>query len=122
MTQIAATASGLPRRRHRVLTLLTGVLLIAVAVFGDDLYGAVTARGKVPPELAGAGRPVHIVVEMGFEPERYHLERLSEFGSFAGRAGEQSRVRLIRVTPENLKRISHLYWVNRIEPLRIGGG
>lgn len=103
------------------MTLLAGVLLILLAVFGDDVYGAATARGKVPAELAAAGRPVHIVVELGFEPERYHLERLSELGSFAGRAGEQSRVQLIRVTPENLERISHLYWVSRIEPLRIGG-
>jgi hypothetical protein len=104
-----------------VVTLLVGVLLILLAVFGDDAYGAVTARGKVPPELARAGGPVHIEVELGFEPERYHLERLSGLGSYAGRAGNDRRIRLIRVTPANLQRIGQLFWVTRIEPLRIGG-
>ncbi|HSK95821.1 MAG TPA: hypothetical protein VK891_04310 [Euzebyales bacterium] len=117
---VTVAPAGASRRRP-LLTLLVGVLLIALAVFGDDLHGAVTARGKVPEVLATAGVPVHIVVELPFEPERYHLERLSELGSFAGRAGAQTRVRLIRVTPENLERISHLYWVDSIEPLRIGG-
>jgi hypothetical protein len=110
-----------PTTSRPVVTLLVGVLLILLTVFGDDLYGAVTARGKVPPELTRAGRPVHIVVELGFEPERYHLERLSQLGSFAGRAGDQRRVRLIRVSQNNLQQISQLFWVTGIEPLRIGG-
>jgi hypothetical protein len=121
---VAGTATVEPvgaGARRPLLTLLAGALLIALAVFGDNLYGAVTAGGKVPAELTAAGVPVHIVVELPFEPERYHLERLSELGSFAGRAGEQTRVRLIRVTPENLERISNLYWVSRVEPLIIGG-
>jgi len=121
MTGTATPEPAGASRLRPLLTLFVGALLIVLAVFGDDLYGAVTARGKVPAELQAAGVPVHIVVELPFEPERYHLERLSELGSFAGRAGEQTRVRLIRVTPENLERISNLYWVDRIEPLRIGG-
>jgi hypothetical protein len=120
MAAVTAEPTGADRRGP-LMTLLVGMLLIVLVVFGDDLYGAATARGKVPAELTAAGVPVHIVVELPFEPERYHLERLSELGSFAGRAGEQTQVRLIRVTPENLERISHLYWVDAIEPLRIGG-
>lgn len=108
------------RRRSKPLrTFLAGVFLLALAIFGDDLYGIASAGGKTPPELANAEGPVHIVVELPFEPERYHLERLSSLGSYAGRDQEKNRVRLLRVSQDNLTAISRLAWVTKIDPVVI---
>jgi hypothetical protein len=50
--------------------------------------------------------------------ERFHSERLAQYGVFAGRAGGANRVRLRMVSPDNLRRLANIVWVARIEPLR----
>jgi hypothetical protein len=96
-----------------------GVVLIAAVTLGDDLYGWATGPSKVAGELRGADGLVNVVVHLPFEPERYHLETLSGYGSFAGRGGADRQVRLIRVTPGNLTALSRLHWVSSIEPFEI---
>ena len=110
-----------PRRRagRPLRTLLAGVAVLAVAIFGDDVYGIASAGGKAPAVLTETAEPVHIVVEMSFEPERYHLERLSSLGSYAGRDREKSRIRLLNVSQDHLTDISRLPWVTKIEPVLI---
>jgi hypothetical protein len=104
--------------RSPLARLVVGVVLIAAIVGGDDLYGLVTGPSKISGELSGADR-VNVVVHLPFEPERYHIEVLSEHGSFAGRGGADRQVRLIRVTPGDLTAISRLPWVSSIEPFDI---
>lgn len=117
---MTATPLSLPGRRRTkrpLRTLLIGVALLAVLLVGDDVYGVISSSGKAPPALDDAAGPVHIVVELPFEPERYHLERLSSLGSYAGRDGEQNRVRLLRVSQDHLTAIARLPWVRTIEPV-----
>jgi hypothetical protein len=100
------------------LRLLAGVVLIALILFGQTLVGMVTANGRLDPALRDASGPVNVVVVMDFTPERFHTERLSTYGVFAGRDKAVNRVRLRMVSPENLRRLADLVWVARIEPGR----
>jgi hypothetical protein len=51
-------------------------------------------------------------------PERFHNERIAEYGSFAGRDGALNRLRLRFVSPENLRALSEVAWIARIEPIK----
>lgn len=100
------------------MQLLAGIVLIALILFGQALAGMATATGRLDPALQNPAGPVNVVVVMNFIPERFHTERLSAYGVFAGRDKSVSRVRLRMVSPENLRRLAGLVWVTRIEPAR----
>jgi hypothetical protein len=100
------------------LRLLAGVVLIALIVFGQTLVGMATANGRLDPALQAVSGPVNVVVVMDFTPERFHTERLSTYGVFAGRDKAVNRVRLRMVSPDNLRRLTGLVWVARVEPAR----
>jgi hypothetical protein len=94
-----------------------GVMLILLVLFGQQLYGWATASGRLAPALQGATGPSNVVVVLDFTPDRFHNERVSEYGAFAGRDGALNRIRLRNVTPDNLSRLASVSWVARIEPL-----
>jgi hypothetical protein len=94
-----------------------GVVLILLVLFGQQLYGWATASGRLAPALQGATGPSNVVVVLDFTPDRFHNERVSEYGAFAGRDGALNRIRLRNVTPDNLSRLASVSWVARIEPL-----
>ena len=98
--------------------LLAGVVLIGLILFGQTLIGAATASWRLDPALGDPTGPVNVIVVMDFTPERFHTERLSTYGVFAGRDKAVNRVRLRMVSPENLRRLSGLLWVFSIEPAR----
>lgn len=98
-----------------VKRLVAGVGLIAAILFGQDIFGAATAATRLDPALAGATGPSAVIVVLDFTPERFHNERLGSYGTFAGRDGGLNRIRLRNVSPENLRRLSHLAWVSRVE-------
>jgi hypothetical protein len=100
------------------LRLMMGVVLIALILFGQTLVGAATAHGRLDPALRDVSGPVNVIVVMDFTPERFHTERLSTYGVFGGRDKAVNRVRLRMVSPENLRRLSGLVWVSKIEPGR----
>ena len=95
-----------------------GVLLILLVLFGQQFYGRVTAPGRLAPELRGAKGPSNVVVVLAFMPDRFHNERISEYGVFAGRDGALNRIRLRNVTPDSLWRLASVSWVARIEGMR----
>jgi hypothetical protein len=95
-----------------------GVLLIALVLFGQDIIGAATVFVRLDPALSHPTGPSNVVAILNFTPERFHNERLAQYGVFSGRDGAVNRVRLRMVTPENLRRLASLVWVSRIEPLR----
>jgi hypothetical protein len=111
------------RRRRPLLgrdgmKLLAGVVLITAVLFGQYLVGLATAGSRLDAALAGASGPRDIIVILDFTPERFHSERLAQYGVFAGRDRAVNRIRLRMVSPENLRRLANLVWIARIEPLR----
>lgn len=95
-----------------------GILLILLVLFGQQLYGLATSWGRLDPALQGATAPRNVVVVLGFMPDRFHNERIAEYGVFAGRDGALNRIRLRNVTPDNLARLAAVSWVARIEPMK----
>jgi hypothetical protein len=95
-----------------------GILLIALVLFGQDLYGRATASWRLDPALRNATTPRNVIVVLGFMPDRFHNERVAEYGVFAGRDGALNRIRLRNVTPGSLTRLAAVPWVARIEPMR----
>jgi len=97
---------------------ITGLLLIAVILFGQEVYGMATAGRRLDPQLRGATAPRNVIVVLDFMPERFHNERIAEYGTFAGRDGALNRLRLRFVSPENLRALSQMSWISRIEPFK----
>ena len=100
-----------------VRKILAGVLLIVLVLFGQQLYGRATAAGRLDPTLRGATGPRNVIVVLDFMPDRFHNERVAEYGVFAGRDGALNRIRLRNVSPDSLARLAAVAWVARIEPL-----
>ncbi len=117
-----AARTATTRRRFRLGTegrkLLLGIVLIVFVIYGQELFGIATAGTRLDPSLRGATRPSNIVVVLDFMPERFHNERIAEYGVFAGRDGALNRIRLRMVSPQNLARLASIPWVARIEPIR----
>jgi hypothetical protein len=95
-----------------------GIVLIAAVLFGQQLYGRMTSGWRLDPALRGATGPSCVIVVLDFMPDRFHNERVAEYGVFAGRDGALNRIRLRNVSPDSLARLAALVWVARIEPLR----
>lgn len=119
-TTLAAAPIRAPRRLRlgrEGIRLLAGVILVLLVLFGQQAYGVATAGARLDPALQGATRPVNVVVVLDFTPERFHTERLDDYGIFAGRDGAVSRIRLRSVSPEDLRRLARIPWITRIEPM-----
>ena len=97
--------------------IMAGVALILLVLFGQQLYGRATATGRLDPALRDATAPRNVIVVLDFMPDRFHNERIAEYGVFAGRDGTLNRIRLRNVSPGSLARLSAVAWVARIEPL-----
>ncbi len=95
-----------------------GVALIAVVLWGQQLYGMATASSRLDPSLRDPTGPVNVIVVLDFMPDRFHSERIREYGAFAGRDGTLNRMRLRNVSPDNLHRLANIPWVARIEPMK----
>jgi hypothetical protein len=102
-------------RARELRQLVIGVALLAAILEGQQLYGMITSGGRLDPALRDAAAPVDVVVVLPFQPERFHSERLAQYGVFGGRDRAVNRIRLQRVSPENLQRLASLAWVERIE-------
>lgn len=97
---------------------ISGLVLIAVILFGQQVYGMATASQRLDPLLRGATVPSNVIVVLDFMPERFHNERIAEYGTFAGRDGALNRLRLRFVSPDNLRALSNVAWISRIEPFK----
>lgn len=111
--RLARLALVAPEGRKIVI----GILLIVLVLFGQQLYGRATAYWRLDPALRHASGPRNVVVVLDFMPDRFHGERVSQYGVFAGRDGTLNRIRLRSVSPDSLARLAGVAWVARIEPL-----
>lgn len=112
----ASPQAARPPRRAELRQLAAGILLLVAILFGQQVWGLLTSGGRIDPALRSATAPVDVVVVLPFQPERFHNERLALYGVFSGRDRAVNRIRLQRVSPENLRRLANLPWVERIEP------
>ena len=124
MTGTLRVAGLIERTRGRRLgregtRLVAGLVLIVLVLFGQTAYGAATAAWRLDPALRDAAETSSVIVVLDFIPERFHTERLSNYGVFSGRAGAVNRIRLRNVTAANLKRLSRLVWVARVVPASV---
>jgi len=98
------------RRDVRFVLFVTAVLGL---YFG---YGYATEPSRIDATLKSvlAGNPprVNIVVIAKFPPEEYHMGVYQELGSMRGSDGKGAL--LYRVKPENVRKLSRYYWVDRI--------
>ena len=97
---------------------IAGIVLIAVILWGQQLYGMATAARRLDPSLRDPSGPSNVIVVLDFMPDRFHSERIREYGAFAGRDGALNRIRLRNVSADNLHRLAGIPWVARIEPLK----
>ena len=98
--------------RHRTARFL---LAVAAAFIGWQTFLAVSAPRRVDAALASAlagADHVDVEVSLGFAPEDFHIRVFQTHGIVSGVRG--TTVLLKRVTPENVRRISRYYWVQRI--------
>jgi hypothetical protein len=109
------------RRRWRIgregRKVAAGILLLALVLFGQDIVGAATVSARLDPTLSNPTGPSNVIAVLNFTPERFHNERLAQYGVFSGRDGAVNRIRLRMVTPQNLRKLASLAWVSRIEPI-----
>jgi hypothetical protein len=123
---MSVMADDAPVRRQKrsalldpqVLRFALGVALIVLILFGQQFYGMATASWRLDPSLRGAAEPRNVVVVLDFMPERFHNERVQQYGAFSGRDGALNRLRLRNVTPERLRQLAAIPWIGHIEPMK----
>ena len=94
------------------------LLAVAVGVGGYTAYGWVTAPWRIAPALKaelGRGGYADIAVRLPFKPEQFHINLLQQVGTVRGVRGDV--VLVGRVPVAEVRRLSHYYWIRRIEPL-----
>jgi hypothetical protein len=97
---------------------IAGFALIAVILLGQRVYGMATAYHRLDPSLREVTGASNVVVVLDFLPERFHNERIAEYGIFAGRDGALNRIRLRMVSPKQLHALADIAWIARIEPMK----
>jgi len=97
---------------------IAGAAVLAVILYGQTVYGMATASSRLDPSLRNASGPSNVVVVLDFLPDRFHNERVAQYGTFAGRDGSLNRLRLRYVSPDMLRALSEVAWIARIEPIK----
>ncbi len=105
---------------RRLLSTLGGRLLVSalVLVGGFNLYHHVTGPAKIDDEVPAAvddRGQVDVVVSFRFEPQRFHILRVQEYGRVSG--GDERSLELRATTMDDVYELSRIYWVERIEIL-----
>jgi hypothetical protein len=99
--------------RHR-----TGRFLVVVALLwiAWEAYLVISAGRRLDAGLASdleRGELVNVAVTLGFAPEDFHIRIFQTHGIVSGVKG--TTVRLNRVAPGDVRKMSRYYWVQRIE-------
>jgi hypothetical protein len=113
----AAVGSGRRGLNPDLLKLALGIAIVAGTLWGQQAFGFLTRESRIDPKVPRAGL-VDVVAVVGFEPERFHNERLATYGMFSGRDGSLKRIRLRQVSQDQLVGLASLPWIDKVEPLR----
>src|ERR1035437_8668541 len=97
---------------------IAGAVLLVVILFGQSVYGMATASGRLDPSLRNATGASNVVVVLDFMPDRFHNERVAQYGTCAWRDGALNRLRLRFLNPDNLRPLSNVAWISQIYPFK----
>ena len=100
--------------RHRTVVFF---LMVAGLWSGWEAFLGFTAPRRIDGALHAAltgDALVNVAVTLGFAPEDFHVRLFQEYGVVSGVRG--TTVLLNRVSPDDVRRIAHYYWVQRITP------
>ncbi len=89
-----------------------GVVLLLLMVFGPSVYGWASSGGRLADGLDNPGGRSNIEIRMSFTPTAYHQQELGKHGVFGGI--RDNSIILLNVEPDQLKSLSHLYWIDSI--------
>ena len=96
--------------------LVIGVAVLVVLVAGEPALGRMLAPAKVADGLEQVESETAVVVQLSVDPQRFHVERLTQYGFYGGRDRDDPRIiRLTRVQPDAVTDIASLLWVARVE-------
>lgn len=105
-------------RRTGLSRIVLGAVLITVMYAGPQAYGLATAGGKLHACLAGTETPQDVVVQLAYIPGPTQVELLQRYGRYGGSGGDLRDVVLLGVPRENVTLLTHLYWVDRVDPTK----
>lgn len=104
---------------RKALGTIGGRILVALVVLAlvYQVWIGVTAAGKIADGV-GAERDDRgrfaVDVVLGFEPERFHVLELQEYGRVRGTTGNVLHLR--QVTDEGVGAMARKYWIREILP------
>lgn len=104
--------------RAAVTRIAIGFVLLALVYVAPWFIGYVSAGSRMMKCPGQETAPVDVVVSLGFRPGPTELEALQKYGRYGGGGGEATNVILLRTTPANRERLSRLYWIEAIKPVK----
>ena len=94
------------------------VLVLAVLVYGAEVYGGLTAERRLAPEVKaalGTQRYLGVEIVLDFPPEDFHMKYFQAVGTMGGVHG--TTVVMRRIMAEQGRELAGHYWIRRIELL-----
>lgn len=105
--------------RAAVTRIAIGFVLLALVYVAPWVIGYVSAGSRMIKCPGQETAPMDVVVSLDFRPGPTELEALQEYGRYGGGGGEATNVVLLQATPADRERLSRLYWIKAIRPLKV---
>jgi hypothetical protein len=104
-------------RRMAIARVVFGCVLVAVLYGAPYAAGVATSSDRLESCLADRTGGSDVVVVLDFVPGPSEIEKLQTYGRYGGSGGDVRNVVLLSVPSGNVRLLSQLYWVERVEPL-----
>ncbi|OAP50127.1 hypothetical protein [Sinorhizobium americanum] len=104
--------------RAAMTRIAIGFALLALVYVAPWFIGYVSAGSRMMKCPGQETAPVDVVVSLDFRPGPSELEALQQYGRYGGGGGEATNVILLRTTPDDRVRLSRLYWIKAVKPLK----
>lgn len=99
-------------RARPALRLAVGCALLLLTLVLEPGLGVLHSRSI--DSASEVSFPADVTVVLPFEPERFHIERISEHGVYRGRGDSAHELRLSRVDRKSYRAMSRFLWVESL--------